>query len=359
MKKINYLLVAMFAMVVSFSFVACSDDDDTTTNIERYQSAVNSTVKSTKSASGNSKAILLVAFGSTWQQAYDAFDSTVVAYQKEFPGYDVYLSFSSAICINRSAAGENVAPRNFYAPVYWLKAFASVEYDDIVVQSLQVIPGEEYGRVVNYIKDFANNSDRDVDDEYLQKVNLYLGVPLMADSTTDVPNLARALNENCKDKAANGIVLFMGHGNPDEYDTYSANIRYTQLEKALQNNHSTNYFVGTVDMADNYKNNVYDRMLAAGKTSGTVYCYPLMSIAGDHAHNDMSGGDDDEIVSNLDENDEEVSWKVYFHSAGYTCSSETQVLKGLLEFENVRQLWMDHTREAIEGEPLDYYHASE
>ncbi len=46
------------------------------------------------------------------------------------------------------------------------------------------------------------------------------------------------------------VVAFMGHGNPDSYDTFKANIRYTQLEQDLQK-FSPNYFVGTVDMPDN------------------------------------------------------------------------------------------------------------
>ena len=151
--RTKFLLIAVFAMLLGLS--SCSKDDKPGSNYDAYQKAVNETVKSQKA---HDKVILLVAFGSTWQQAYDAFDATVAAYKSAFPSYDVFLSFSSAICINRAAAGENVAPRNFYAPPFWLTAFAQdgVKYSEIVVQSLQVIPGEEYTRVINYIKDFAN-----------------------------------------------------------------------------------------------------------------------------------------------------------------------------------------------------------
>ena len=190
MKKIKFLMIAMMAIIASVGFVACSDDDDDISNTERYQRAVDENVKANKKSN---KAILLVAFGSTWQQAYDAFDATKRAYESQFSGYDVYLSFSSAICINRAAAGENVAPRNFYAPQYWLEAFGRVKYQEIIVQSLQVIPGEEYGRVVNAVKDFANNANGDIDDEYLSKVTLKIGLPLLADAETDVNNVAMPL----------------------------------------------------------------------------------------------------------------------------------------------------------------------
>ncbi|MBQ8099040.1 MAG: sirohydrochlorin cobaltochelatase [Bacteroidaceae bacterium] len=353
MKKIKFMMLAMMAIMVSVGFTACSDDDDPVSNMEQYQRTVDATVKAQKKSN---KAILLVAFGSTWQQAYDAFDETVEAYKSAFSGYDVYLSFSSAICINRAAAGENVAPRNFYAPQFWLEAFGRVQYDEVIVQSLQVIPGEEFSRVVNAMKDFANNSNGDIDDEYLSKMTLKLGQPLMASADEDVENLAKAINTNFSAQAAKGVVAFMGHGNPDEYDTYKANVRYTQLEKALQKINK-NYSVGTVDMSENYKTNVKDRMQDAGITSGTVYCAPLMSIAGDHAHNDMAGDDDEWEFNDENGEMEGTSWKVYFadqRGGGYTCNDETMLNKGLLEYANVRQLWMNHTRNA---EAVDYYHS--
>lgn len=365
MKKIKSLLMAMMAVCTMLAFTACGDDKDEPKQVDNnytiYQKAVNQTVKSQKK---NDKAILLVAFGSTWEQAYDAFDATVTAYKQAFPGYDVFLSFSSAICINRAAAGENVSPRNFYAPPFWLNAFAQdgVKYSEIVVQSLQVIPGEEYGRVVNYIKDFANNANGDLDDNYLANVTLKLGVPLLQDAQNDVSAVATELDKLYKNLAAEGVVAFMGHGNPDAYDTYKANIRYTQLEQALQELNG-NYFVGTVDMIGNFKTNVLTRMQVAGITSGKVYCHPLMSIDGDHGHNDMAGDDDDNwqegkgFTYNDEGEVEDTSWKMFFHHMGYECNNSTMIEKGLLELPTIRQIWMNHTKDAINGEPLDFYHS--
>ena len=363
MKTIKSVMFALLAVCTVISFTACNNDDDNDQKTVRnnyviYQEAVNQTVRSQKS---NDKAILLVAFGSTWQQAYDAFDETVAAYKSAFPGYDVYLSFSSAICINRAAAGENVKPRNFYAPPFWLNAFAQdgVKYSEIVVQSLQVIPGEEYTRVINYIKDFANNSNGDIDDDYLAKVSLKLGVPLLQDAETDVNEVARQLNTLYSNQAKEGVVAFMGHGNPDSYDTYKANVRYTQLENALQA-YSKNYYVGTVDMMGNFKTHVHLRMVENGITNGKVYCHPLMSIDGDHGHNDMAGDDDawnNGYQTNKEGEVEDTSWKMYFHRMGYTCDNSTMIEKGLLELPSIRQIWMNHTRQAISGEPLDYYHS--
>ena len=388
MKQIKHLVMAFAAVCLTAGLSSCEKEKevikevpvekivekevevivektDTVTVIDesnwaKYQSIVTADVLSQKK---HDKVILLVAFGSTWDQAYDAFDTTIDAYKAAFGDYDVFLSYSSAICINRAAAGENTEPRYYYAPPFWLNAFAAegVQYDEIVVQSLQVIPGEEYTRVINYIKDFANNANGDLDDDYLANVSVKLGVPLLQDAEEDVALVAKELNALYSDEAAEGVVAFMGHGNPDSYDTYKANVRYTQLEEALQT-YSKNYFVGTVDMMGNFKTNVWARMTAAGITSGKVYCHPLMSIDGDHGHNDMAGDDDEnwdgeKFTPNEEGEVEDTSWKMYFQHLGYECNDDTMLPFGLLELPTVRQVWMNHTQDAIDGDPLDYYHS--
>jgi sirohydrochlorin cobaltochelatase len=388
MKQIKHLVMAFAAVCLTAGLSSCEKEKevikevpvekevivkdtvtvhttDTVTVIDdsnwsKYQSIVTADVLSQKK---HDKAILLVAFGSTWDQAYDAFDTTIDAYKAAFGDYDVFLSYSSAICINRAAAGENTEPRYYYAPPFWLNAFAAegVQYDEIVVQSLQVIPGEEYTRVINYIKDFANNANGDLDDDYLANVSVKLGVPLLQDAEEDVALVAKELNALYSDEAAEGVVAFMGHGNPDSYDTYKANVRYTQLEEALKT-YNKNYFVGTVDMKGNFKTNVWARMTAAGITSGKVYCHPLMSIDGDHGHNDMAGDDDEnwdgeKFTPNEEGEVEDTSWKMYFQHLGYECNDDTMLPFGLLELPTVRQVWMNHTQDAIDGDPLDYYHS--
>jgi sirohydrochlorin cobaltochelatase len=59
-----------------------------------------------------------------------------------------------------------------------------------------------------------------------------------------------------------------------------------------------------------------------------AYLMPLMSVAGDHAKNDMAG-------------DEEDSWKSIITAAGIECIS---VLKGTAEFDNFVDIWVGHIR---------------
>ena len=369
MNKIKFLMLAMMAFIASATFTACSDDDDDESNYQRYQNAVNQTVNSQKKSD---KVILLVAFGSTWEQAYDTFDKVVAEYKSSFQGWDVFLSFSSAICINNARAGENVAPKDYYDPEHWLTAIGLAGYKQIVVQSLQVIPGEEYRRVRDsYVKDFMNNRNGDFTDAYMKSLdlNVVVGTPLMAEES-DAQLLAATLNNEADVQAAvqKGIVAFMGHGNPEGYDYYGGNVRYLQLEEYLRAIPvvGKNYYVGTVDMKQTYAKDVLKHIdggtfnyKIGDMTKSIAYpanatknaqLFVLMSIAGDHAHNDMADDEDDE------------SWFSMFNAAGITTAayetsfteacwkkhkSGEEYIPGLAERSTVRKLWMNHTAEAI------------
>ena len=375
MKKINFFILAAMAMVAPV-FTACSNSDDeentqnnqTINNIVSEYTVNDEMVAKQKKQSGKDVAVLLVAFGSTWNNAFQAFDATKVAYEKAFPNADVYMSFSSDICINRASHGENkddagnYVKRDYYEPRYLLHAIGDAKYSKIYVQSLQVIPGEEFAAVVASVKKFMNNgyiAGSHLDDEYLKKLQedkaVFLGMPLLNDPDVDVPEVAKQLNAIYAPRAEQGVVAFMGHGNPDTYDTFKANVRYTQLEEALQAL-NPNYFVGTVDMPYNYKQNVLARMQEKSITSGKMYLQALMSIAGDHAHNDMAGAGEG-YWDETDPESEDNSWFEFFGHKGY----EPIVVKagnhpqGLLEFPGVLDVWIKHTKEAEFLE--DAYHS--
>lgn len=372
MKKIKSFLVAAMAFaLVAPVFTACSSDDDKTEVIENLVSEYSyndQMVANQKAKSKKDVAVLLVAFGSTWNNAFLAFDKTKAAYESAFPEADVYVCFSSDICINRASVGENtddegnIVRRDYYEPRYLLHAIGAAKYSKIYVQSLQVIPGEEFAAVVASVKKFMNNgyvASAHLDDAYLAKLaedeSIFLGMPLLNDPEEDIPTVAKELNKLYQGEAAQGTVAFMGHGNPDKYDTFKANVRYVQLEEALQQ-FSPKYFVGTVDMADNFKQDVKARMQDKGINGGKVYLHALMSIAGDHAHNDMAG-EGEEYWDEEDEESEDNSWYEYFNHKGY--ESEVPVKNnnplGLLELEGVLKVWINHTKNAEFLE--DAYHS--
>ena len=356
-------------------FTSCSSDTtDAPDNLISEYSYNDNLVAAQKAKSKKDVAVLLVAFGSTWNNAFLAFDKTKAAYEAAFPNADVYVCFSSDICINRASIGENkddngnIVKRDYYEPRYLLHAIGAAKYSKIYVQSLQVIPGEEFAAVVASVKKFMNNgyiSSAHLDDEYLAKLEadeaIYLGMPLLSDPEKDVPEVAKQLNALYASEAQQGVVAFMGHGNPDNYDTFKANVRYTQLEEALQKLNPS-YYVGTVDMPDNYKQDVLARMQEKGINSGKVSLHALMSIAGDHAHNDMAGGalegqDEDEYWKPMAPESEDVSWYEFFKHAGYEpiVPISGKHPQGLLELPGVLNVWIQHTKNALFLE--DAYHS--
>ncbi len=116
--------------------------------------------------------------------------------------------------------------------------------------------------------------------------SIFLGMPLLSDPDKDVPQVAKELNALYSTEAQDGTVAFMGHGNPDTYDTFKANVRYTQLEEALQA-YNPNFFVGTVDMPDNYKQDVLGRMNENGITSGKFYLHTSCSRGSGYEQSSM------------------------------------------------------------------------
>jgi len=86
-----------------------------------------------------------------------------------------------------------------------------------------------------------------------------------------------------------------------------------------------NIFVGTVEGAPTIKD-IKAALLA--KKIKKVYLMPFMSVAGDHARNDMAG-------------DEKDSWKSILTLAGITC---VPILKGMASYDDIADIWVDHLK---------------
>ena len=100
MKQIKHLVMAFAAVCLTVGFTSCEKEVEKivekpvekivekevekvvekpvdNNNWSRYQTMVNNAVKEGKTSD---KVILLVAFGSTWEQAYDTFEKVVEDY---------------------------------------------------------------------------------------------------------------------------------------------------------------------------------------------------------------------------------------------------------------------------------------
>lgn len=169
MKLMPLLLMGMLATALS----GCEESNkpDLKSNFDRKMTAVTQEVKTTKSTD---KALLLVSFGSTWDAPQQSFKELVKSFKAKFPDRDVYFSFTSEICMTRCAQKG----WNYYAPQFYMEALGNAGYKDIAVQSLHVIPGEEYLRVQNCLKDFHNHSVEGGKTPFAD-VTVYLAGPLL------------------------------------------------------------------------------------------------------------------------------------------------------------------------------------
>ena len=94
-------------------------------------------------------------------------------------------------------------------------------YSKFSVQSLHVIPGEEF-------RDELLETIEDIEVKY-EGVKFTVGKPLL-DSDADIKAVAEVLNTKFANELADGPVLFMGHGTPHEL----GDSKYAKLEAELK-----------------------------------------------------------------------------------------------------------------------------
>lgn len=345
--KYFFVLSLVFGMGM---FLSCSKDDD---KKESKQGPVEIVKK-------NKTALLLCSFGSTYQQPQATYDQIIADYKAAYPNTDIYMSFTSATIVSRVFAQIGIA---YAQPDLWLKAIADAGYETVYVQSLHIIPGEEYLSLMNtkVKKDFMIPNP----DIVVAKSACLL------ETEEDVEIVADILYQYYKDRLDRGeVVALMGHGNPDTEYTH-ANQRYTQLEESLQKRSGEkNIFVGTVDWGSMMFSHIRKEIEAFAIRKGitaenykdvVVSLAPLMSIAGDHAQNDLLGDlEDGQTTAGIDpyedDWDAEYSWKLKLSKLGFTISEDGtntdeknfNVL-GLGDHKEIRMLWLRHMEEAVKN----------
>jgi len=255
------------------------------------------------------RGILLVAFGTSVPEAASAIDALKSQAEAAFPGVPVRLAYSSRI-IRDKIAGQGLSKQS---PAQALADLAAEGFTQVAVQSLHAIPGREYSDITATAEAFQAMP------KGIQKVSV--GRPLLY-SFEDIAATAEAVLKSLPAHKKGEAVLLMGHGTD-----HPANAAYAALQLALWK-HDKSVFIATVEDTPGL-----DEVLPVFKRQGIhkVFLVPLMSVAGDHAHNDMAGQDDD-------------SWASRLKAAGI---ASAPVLVGLGSRPAVAKLWIDHLRDAV------------
>ena len=253
------------------------------------------------------KGILLVAFGSSVPEAWVSFENIDRKVRKAFPGIPVRWAYTSSIIRSKMAKEGKLLDSVEIA----LAKMMEEGFTHVAVQSLHTIAGEEFHDLqmnAQLFGEMAGGFDR-----------ILVGYPLLT-TQRDMERAVQAILRNLpKDRKKEDAVVLMGHGSP-----HPSNAFYAALMFHLQRK-DPKVFVGTVEGSPGI-DQIKVMLLEQGIRK--AYLMPFMSVAGDHARNDMAGNEED-------------SWKSILTKAGIKC---VPVLKGTAEYDDFVDIWIDHLK---------------
>ena len=278
--------------------------------------------------------ILVVSFGTSFNDSRVAdikgIEDAIAAAN---PDWSVRRAFTAQIIINHVQARDGEKIDNVEQA---LDRAVANGVKNLVVQPTHLMHGAEYDELVEAL------------DEYKDKFEtVTVAEPLLGevgdDATVvneDKAAVAEAITaeavktagfdslEAAKEDGA--AFVFMGHGT-----SHTAKISYSQMAAQMEKLGYDNVFIGTVEGEP--EETACENVIAAVKEAGytKVILRPLMVVAGDHANNDMAGDDDD-------------SWKSQFVASGNFESVDCQIA-GLGEIDAIQQIYVAHTKEAIDS----------
>lgn len=256
--------------------------------------------------------LMVVSFGTSFNDNRRLTIGAIeTAMEEAFPDFSVRRGFTSQIIIDHVKSRDNIAIDNVGEA---LERAGKNGVKNLVIQPTHLMNGLEYNDVVNEVADYS--------DAFTQ---IAIGEPLLT-SDDDFKAVIKAITEDTAQyDDGETAICFMGHGTEAE-----SNLVYSRMQDMLTEAGYENYYIGTVEAAPTLE----DVLSSVQKGSyKKVVLQPLMIVAGDHANNDMAGGEED-------------SWKSVFEKAGYevTCN-----LRGLGEMEAIHQLFVAHAQAAIDS----------
>ena len=276
--------------------------------------------------------ILVVSFGTSFNNSRAADIKGIEdALQAAYPDWSVRRAFTAQIIINHVQArdGEKIDNVN-----QALDRAVNNGVKNLIVQPTHLMHGAEYDELIGELDNYKDQF------ESVQVAEPLLG-EVGADATVinaDKKAVAEILTAEAVKTAGYDSLdaakedgtafVFMGHGT-----SHTAKVSYSQMQTQMQELGYDNVFIGTVEgePEETACEAVIDAAAEAGYTK--VILRPLMVVAGDHANNDMAGGDED-------------SWLSMLKASGKFDSVDTQIA-GLGEIEGIQQIYVEHTADAM------------
>ena len=278
--------------------------------------------------------LLVVSFGTSFNDSRaEDVKGIEDALAEAYPDWSVRRAFTAQIIINHVEARDDEVIDNMQQA---LDRAVANGVKNLVVQPTHLMHGAEYDEMTEAINEYKDKFE-----------SVAIAEPMLGevgdDATVindDKKAVAQAItDEACKEAGfdsmdaaaeAGTAFVFMGHGT-----SHTANVTYDQMQTQMENLGFKNAFIGTVEGKP--EDTACDKVIEKVKEAGykNVVLRPLMVVAGDHANNDMAGDDED-------------SWKSQFVASGNFENVDAQIA-GLGRIEAVEQLYVDHTKAAIDS----------
>ena len=256
--------------------------------------------------------ILLVAFGSSEESAQVSFENIDKKVKQTYPGIPVRWAYTSSIIRAKLAKQGKMLD----SPEVALAKMQDEDFTHVAVQSLHTIGGSEYHDLRRSVGAFKSMRAFE---------SVILGYPLLATQKSMERTVEALLGIIPKSRKKNDAVVFMGHGTHHPSNAFYAALMFQVQDK------DPNVFIGNVE---GYPEIDEIKSWLLKKKIKKAYLIPFMSVAGDHAKNDMAS-------------DEPDSWKSILTAAGIKCEA---ILKGTAEFDSFVDIWVDHL-----GGPLGHF----
>jgi sirohydrochlorin cobaltochelatase len=260
-------------------------------------------------ASTAKPAIVLAAFGTT-TEAFDTYNHFETKVKERFPDYEIRWAFTSHKVRHKVAKEKGQKLNDLGTTLRELKAAG---YSRVVIQSLHIVPGEEWGKKVVQVS------------REIPGLKVALGKPLLSseeDQERTLRTVAQTFPKDLKDTA----VVLMAHGSP----VPGGEKAYLAFDRLLRSRYQ-NVFLGAVEDKP-----TKEEAFAAVKKANpaTVVLMPFMFVAGEHVAKDMLG-------------DEPESWKSeLLKQKAYRIEGVT---KGLGYLDGIIEIYLDHLAQALKG----------
>lgn len=292
------------------------------------------------------KAIVLAVFGTSHASGLPGILNIQKKVRTAFPNTRVELAFTSNIIREiwqkRRAEPDFISrhpeiPKeiiNIKGPLAAIACLQDEGYGTIIVQPTHIAASEEFTDLSSYVDGL--NSIKTIKTRNMPFKKIIIGRPAFGTSGIeheyrhDIETAAKAMSPDILKAAKNGAALvYMGHGN----EHYSTGV-YIEFEDAMRAMYpSTKTYVGVVEGFPSI-----DHVMKNLEKDGIrkVYLKPLMTVAGDHAKNDMAG-------------DEPDSWKKIMEAKGINVTADVE---GVGENPAFAEIFVQHIKDAAKDNAL-------